>query len=63
MMTYRELASNVKSNRGILALLGTKPDNLTAKRKIKRDAFFEDPYFYNLARSEGFEPPTPWFEA
>ncbi|MFO2969841.1 transposase, partial [Legionella pneumophila serogroup 1] len=29
MMTYRELCSQIKSNRGILALLRTRPDRLT----------------------------------
>lgn len=35
MMTYRELSSQVKSNRGILALLHTRPDRLTPQRKMK----------------------------
>lgn len=39
MMTYRELSSQIKSNRGILALLRTRPDNLSAEKKVKRDAF------------------------
>ena len=39
MMTYRELSREIKSNRGILALLRTRPDNLTAEKKIKRDKF------------------------
>jgi len=39
MMTYRELSSEIKSNRGILALLRTRPDNLSAEKKVKRDAF------------------------
>lgn len=42
MMTYRELSSKVKSNRGILALLRTRPDNLTPERKIKRDLFLSE---------------------
>nr|WP_239005249.1 transposase [Legionella sp. MW5194] len=42
MMTYRELASNVKSNRGIMALLRTKPERLTPLKKAKRDAFLAD---------------------
>ncbi|MDO5191316.1 transposase, partial [Legionella pneumophila] len=42
MMTYRELSGKIKSNRGILALLRTRPDRLTPQRKIKRDAFLED---------------------
>ena len=39
MMTYRELSSEIKSNRGILALLRMRPDNLTEEKKAKRDAF------------------------
>jgi transposase len=42
MMTYRELSSEVKSNRGILALLRTRPDNLTPEKKIKRDKFLTE---------------------
>ncbi len=42
MMTYRELSSRVKSNRGILALLRTRPDNLTPERKIKRNVFLSE---------------------
>lgn len=42
MMTYRELSSKVKSNRGILAFLRTKPCNLTTKQLIKRDAFLSE---------------------
>ena len=42
MMTYRELSSQVKNNRGILALLRTRPDNLSAKKKIKRDVFLAE---------------------
>lgn len=42
MMTYRELSSEIKSNRGILALLRTRPDNLTAEKKIKRDKFLTE---------------------
>ncbi|HHM2301111.1 TPA: ISL3 family transposase, partial [Legionella anisa] len=42
MMTYRELSSQIKSNRGILALLRTRPDKLTPQRRLKRDAFLED---------------------
>lgn len=29
MMTYRELADNIKHNRGLLALLRSRPDNLS----------------------------------
>jgi transposase len=32
MMTYRELSDKVKSNRGILALLRTRPDRLTPQQ-------------------------------
>ena len=39
MMTYRELSREVKSNRGILALLRTRPDNLTPAKQAKRDRF------------------------
>ncbi|HHP2589520.1 TPA: ISL3 family transposase, partial [Legionella pneumophila] len=42
MMTYRELSGKIKSNRGILALLRTRPDRLTPQRRLKRDAFLED---------------------
>lgn len=42
MMTYRELSHQIKSNRGILALLRTRPDKLTPKKKIKRDAFLAE---------------------
>ncbi|WP_233586818.1 transposase [Legionella sp. km772] len=39
MMTYRELSSQVKNNRGILALLRTRPDRLTPEKQRKRDTF------------------------
>ena len=39
MMTYRTLSSQVKNNRGILALLRTRPDNLTPEKTLKRDTF------------------------
>ncbi|WP_412758268.1 ISL3 family transposase, partial [Legionella bozemanae] len=39
MMTYRELSTEIKNNRGILALLRTRPDNLSEEKKVKRDAF------------------------
>ncbi|WP_131783198.1 ISL3 family transposase [Legionella gresilensis] len=39
MMTYRELSEQVKSNRGILAVLRTKPERLTAKQQAKREQF------------------------
>jgi len=41
MMTYRELSSQIKSNRGILALLRTRPDRLTSQRLLKRDEFLK----------------------
>ena len=41
MMTCRELSNDIKNNRGILALLRTRPDNLTAEKKAKRDAFLK----------------------
>ena len=42
MMTYRQLSPQVKSNRGILALLRTKPENLTPQKMVKRDAFLAE---------------------
>jgi transposase len=39
IMTYRTLSSDIKHNRGILALLRTKPANLTEDKKKKRDTF------------------------
>nr|WP_233590641.1 transposase [Legionella qingyii] len=33
MMTYRELSTQIKSNRGILALLHIRPDRLTPQRR------------------------------
>ena len=42
MMTYRTLSSDIKNNRGILALLRTRPDNLTLEKKKKRDQFLAD---------------------
>lgn len=39
MMTYRALSENVKNNRGVLAILRTKPDNLTPKQHIKKNQF------------------------
>lgn len=41
MMTYRELSSEIKNNRGILALLRTRPDKLSEEKKNKRDAFLK----------------------
>ncbi|MFO3347596.1 ISL3 family transposase [Legionella pneumophila serogroup 1] len=42
MMTCRELSSEIKNNRGILALLRTRPDNLSDEKKVKRDTFFTE---------------------
>lgn len=42
MMTYRQLSKQIKSNRGILALLRTRPDNLSPEKKAKRDAFLAE---------------------
>ena len=42
MMTYRELSDKVKSNRGILALLRTRPDRLTPQQLTKRNAFLAE---------------------
>ena len=40
--TYRELSNKVKSNRGILAVLKTRPDKLSPKKIIKRDLFLSE---------------------
>lgn len=42
MMTCRELSSEIKNNRGIFALLRTRPDNLSDEKKVKRDTFFTE---------------------
>jgi transposase len=42
MLTYREIASKIKNNRGILALLRTRPDKLTEQQILKRNAFLEE---------------------
>ena len=42
MMTYRELSTEIKNNRGILALLRTRPDNLSEEKRAKRDAFLAE---------------------
>ena len=42
MMTYRELSNRVKNNRGILALLRTRPDRLTKQQVAKRDVFLAE---------------------
>ena len=42
MMTYRELSDKVKSNRGILAVLRTKPENLTEKQAAKKAQFLAE---------------------
>jgi len=39
MLTYRELSSTIKHNRGILSALRTRPDRLTESKKKKRDEF------------------------
>ncbi|KTD61975.1 TnpA transposase [Legionella santicrucis] len=39
IMTYRELSHEIKNNRGILALLRTRPNNLSEENKVKRDVF------------------------
>jgi transposase len=41
-MTYRELSDKVKSNRGILAILKTRPDRLSAVQKTKLAQFLKD---------------------
>lgn len=41
MLVYRELNEKIKHNRGILALLRTKPENLSSDKIKKRDAFLE----------------------
>jgi len=42
MMTYRELSDKVKSNRGILAVLRTKPQNLNSKQAAKKNQFLAE---------------------
>ena len=42
MMTYRELSSKVKSNRGILSVLRTRPDHLSEHKRLKRDVFLAE---------------------
>lgn len=42
MMTYRELSDKVKSNRGVLALLRTRPDRLSPQQKTKLDSFLKE---------------------
>ena len=42
MKSYKELSDDIKSNRGILAALRTKPERLTEKRKALRDSFFKE---------------------
>ncbi len=41
-MTYREISNKIKNNRGILALLRTRPDKLSEHKKLKRDAFLAE---------------------
>lgn len=40
MMTYRELTPEIKGNRGLLAVLRTRPDNLSETKWLKRDTVF-----------------------
>jgi len=42
MMTYRELSEKVKSNRGILAILRTKPERLSSHQKAKLEVFLKE---------------------
>ncbi len=42
MMTYRELTNNLKYNRGLLNLLRSRPDKLSAQALAKRDGFLND---------------------
>ena len=42
MMTYRELSSKIKHNRGILSVLRTRPDNLSESKRKKRDSFLAE---------------------
>jgi transposase len=42
MMTYRELSDKVKSNRGVLAILRTRPDRLSDLQKIKLAQLLKD---------------------
>ena len=39
MMTYRELTPELKNNRGLLAALRTRSDNLSEERRLRRDTF------------------------
>lgn len=41
MQTYQDIDPKMKNKRGLLAALRTKPENLTAKRLQKRDAYLE----------------------
>lgn len=42
MMTYRELSDKVKSNRGVLAILRTRPDRLSPQQQTKLAQFLKD---------------------
>ena len=42
MMTYRELSNKVKSNRGVLAILRTRPDRLSTHQKTKLAQFLKE---------------------
>jgi transposase len=41
MQTYQAIDKNIKYNRGTLAALRTKPENLSPKRKAKRDSYLK----------------------
>jgi transposase len=41
MQTYQEIDPKIKNQRGLLAALRTNPENLTAKRLQKRDAYLK----------------------
>jgi transposase len=42
MQTYQSIDPNIKYHRGLLAALKTKPENLTAKRLLKRELYLKD---------------------
>ncbi|WP_235810594.1 transposase [Legionella bozemanae] len=46
MMTYRELSREIKRNRGILALLRTRSDNLSEEMKVKKRCIFNSKSCY-----------------
>ena len=41
MQTYQEIDPTMKNKRGLLAALRTKPNNLSEKRRIKRDEYLK----------------------